>query len=96
MDICTCVENDNNTKSFRFDEGLWCCKSSQNCTVETNTKSEQPLDVKCHGKVLTLAEQCNVKGNPICNYYPTDHGRNWKAPRAFINLCQDNRYAFHI
>jgi len=89
---CTCGENDNNTKSFRFDEGLWCCKSSQNkCTVEKNTAWDTPLDAKCHGKVLTLAEQCNVEGNPICNHYPSDVDRNDYAPRSFLNLCQDNR-----
>ena len=102
---CTCGENDNNTKSFRFDEGLWCCKSSQNkCTVEKNTNYDYvanpyhnpPLDAKCHGKVLPLAEQCNVAGNSTCNHYPSDHWRNWLAPRSFLNLCQDNRSVFYI
>ena len=102
---CMCGENDNNTKSFRIDEGLWCCKSSQNnCNItrtinktpEIEHSSETPLDAKCHGKVLTLEEQCNVEGNPVCHHYPSDSLRNLFAPRSFLNLCQDNRYVFHI
>ena len=96
---CTCGENDNNTKSFRFDEGLWCCKSSQNNCEITRGSKEYPEDVKCHGKVLTLAGQCNVEGNPICNHYPSGligQSRNDFAARSFLNLCQDNRYVFHI
>ena len=93
---CTCGENDNTTKSFGFDEGLWCCKSSQNnCEITRNSKTYSK-DAKCHGKVLTLEEQCNVEGNPICNHYPSDPWRNSFAPRSFLNLCQDNRYVFHI
>ena len=88
---CTCGENDNTTKSFGFDERLWCCKSS-----EDKCESESPYDAKCHGKVLTLEEQCNVEGNPICNHYPSDINRNRFAPRSFLNLCQDNRYVFDI
>ena len=59
-----------------------------------------PYDTKCHGKVLTLAEQCHVKGNPICNHYPADPDRNGYdnrgTPRSFLNLCKDNRYVVHI
>ena len=93
---CTCGENDNNTKSFRINEGLWCCKSSQNNCEITRGHKAYPEAVKCHGKVLTLAEQCNVKGNSTCNHYPYDAERNHMAPRSFLNLCQDNRYVFHI
>ena len=93
---CTCGENDSNTKSFRLDEGLWCCKSSQtNCEITRGSK-RTPKDAKCHGKVLPLAQQCKVEGNPRCNQYESDSDRNYLAPRSFLNLCQDNRYVFHI
>ena len=89
---CTCSETKNNTK-FSYNDGLWCCKSSEKkCVRGTN----YPYDTKCHGKVLTLAEQCHVEGNPICNHYPADPDRNYYAPRSFLNLCKDNRYVFHI
>ena len=85
---CTCGET-----KFGHKDGLWCCKSSEEkCVRGTN----YPYDTECHGKALTLAEQCHVKGNPICNHYPYDIDRNHRAPRSFLNLCQDNRYVFHI
>jgi hypothetical protein len=85
---CTCGETKNNT-TFFLNDGLWCCKSSEKKCVRGEN---YPYDGKCHGKVLTLAEQCNVKGNPICNHYPSDRWRNYyTTQRSFLNLCQDNR-----
>ena len=92
---CTCGET-----KFGHKDGLWCCKSPEKkCERGTRTR-DYPYHTKCHGKAITLAEQCHVKGNPICNHYPADESRNIAAnggtPRSFLNLCQDNRYVFHI
>jgi hypothetical protein len=92
---CTCGETDNNTKTFRHDEGYWCCSSQNKCEITKGIK-RRAKEAKCHGKVLTLEEQCNVEGKFKCNHYPSDPRRNLYAPRSFLNLCQDNRYVFPI
>ena len=87
--VCTCGE-----KNFGYDDGLWCCKSSQgSCTIEEYYASGKV--VTCHGsQALDLKNQCHTKSSTtsgVCNHYPSDEGRNHKAKRSYLNLCLDDR-----
>ena len=89
--VCKCGE-----KEFRYDDGLWCCKSSQgNCTIEEYNSNGDAKVVACHGsQALDLKNQCRTKQSTtlgVCNYYPSDRDRNDYAKRSYLNLCLDDR-----
>jgi hypothetical protein len=87
------AEEGGNIKEFRYDQGLWCCKSStENCTLDGEAKT-----VNCRGKALNLTEQCHGQDPsiPVCNHYGSDERRNGDvfkgAKRSHFNICNDNR-----
>ena len=82
-ETCKCGV-DNNITEFSIDEGLWCCKTTQDkCTVEEYTKVLRGRDttwknVTCQGKAISLSQQCHDADDltPSCNYFPEDFWRN--------------------
>ena len=80
-----------NVTDIKKDDDLWCCKSTKDdCTVELNSYGTV---VNCIGHPIPLTQQCHDGdiSTPRCNYYPDDEDRNYKAKRAFLDVCQDNR-----
>jgi hypothetical protein len=89
---CKCGVGSNITEFMR-DDGHWCCKSTKDdCTVEKSGRFGAEI-VKCIGNPIQLTQQCNDGdiSTSRCNYYPGDEYRNYRAKRAFLDVCQDNR-----
>ena len=89
--VCKC-----GGKEFGYDDGLWCCKSSQGiCTIEERYSFGDPKVVTCHGsQALDLKKQCHTKSSTtsgVCNHYPSDRDRNYAAKRSYLDLCLDDR-----
>ena len=84
----------NNITDIKYDDGLWCCKSTKDdCTVEETIDWLGAIVVNCIGHPIPLTQQCHDGdiSTPRCNYYPGDENRNFNAKRAFLDVCQDNR-----
>ena len=90
---CKCGDANNAEVSFKWDEGLWCCKSSKaSCEVEkyADWDSDVAEVVNCVGKAIPLEQQC-IDNNKTCNYFPEDPFRNYYASRSHIDICNDNK-----
>ena len=98
VETCKCGV-DNNITEFSIDEGLWCCKTTQDkCTVEEYTKVLRGRDttwknVTCQGKAISLFQQCHDTDvlAPSCNYFPDDYDRNHRGTRSYLDGCHNNR-----
>ena len=96
--ICKCGDANNNIDEVRFglNQGLWCCKSSNDrCKVEkyADWNSRTATVVSCVGKAIPLTKQCfdNNKRTSTCNDFHTDPWRNFHSSRSHIDICHDNK-----
>ena len=84
---CKCGVGSNITE-FKKEDDLWCCKSTKDDCIKEDWKT-----VNCIGHPIPLTQQCHDGdiSTPRCNYYPEEETRNYRAKRAFLDVCQDNR-----
>ena len=93
---CKCGDANITEVSFRSDQDLWCCKSSNDsCKVKKYAarNSEVAEVVSCDGEAIPLTQQCfdNNKRTSTCNYFHTDPFRNFFTSRSHIDICHDNK-----